>query len=739
VVRYKEVVLVIFFSLFASQLLSQTYIIPKLQRDDFNSDKTWWIFQNHGGQTKATHKNGYLYAFLENARNGNPVVPLDNALAEMENVGIMTADQRPIYGKDDIMDARIRVRTLNPLIPGSRGWGFWKSESVPVSINQAVWFMEQEPDLSHSWAASEDWWRARTHRTVAPTYDFSTNLDGTGGSPHNIDNQQWHYYRIIRNGRNSYNHYVDGTLIQSIVPADFPDGKILNEDYSFNCWNDNLVYHFTQNAISGNDTIEVYANGWIDTTEFIVDFIEIRYGNYKPDSSYTPIGSKLLREVINEIDDGMADGAFKGPYTFTVPTGGAKVIVIASGKAEELDTYDTDDDIKMILDSKDFGFNTTRSWNGDVDMSALKTIVIDTTLPEGSHSLSFETETTPILYDATVLGSVGGALVLNQTIDASAPIASSNFEWQTFTFNADAGELVIYVSGSADEEPGWNHQNASIDSTDDDELRIELDGYDFGWEVDSSSFLGNTLFGDFKTICIRRTVATTGSHTLKLFVNESPFVHKVLVFAKNGDSALPVKLSSFSVNEVNGKNTITWVTESELENAGFNVLRAVSASEQAPRQKDFIKINAELIRGRGNASTQKTYTYVDEFNAEGQIAWYMIQDVSISGKIESHGPIRLIETIQPGKFELKQNYPNPFNPSTIIPFELAEAGNVSLSIFDVRGGLVKSILLNEVGAGENSFVWYGDDNSGNHVASGIYYYRVKSGNFTAIRKMALVR
>ncbi len=734
-VKYKDVVLLIFFSLFATQLLSQTYIIPKLQRDDFTSLKTWWQFQNHGGQTLPTQKNGYLYAFLENARNGSPVVPLDNTLAEMENVGLMTAEQRPIYGKDDIMDVRIRVKTLNLLIPGSRGWGFWKSEGVPVSINQAVWFMEQDPDISHSWAASEDWWRARTHRTVDPIFDFSTDLDGSNGSPYTIDSQQWHYYRVVRNGRNNYDQYVDGTLIQSITPTDL--GNILNEDYSFNCWNDNLVYHSTTSANTGVDTIEVYANGWIDTTAFVVDFIEIRYNNYNPSYSVSPVGSILLREVVNEIDDGIVDGAFKGPYNFS--TTGGKVVIIATGKAEELDSYDFDDEMKIILNSKDFGFNTTRSWDGDVDQAAPKTIIIDTTLAAGAHTLSFNTEVTPILYDATVLGSVGGVLALNQTVDASAPGGSSNLEWKTYTFNADAGELVIYVSGSADEEPGWNHQNATIDSTDDDELRIELDGYDFGWEVDSSSFVGNTLFGDFKTICIRRTVTTTGSHTLKLFANESPFVHKVLVFAKNGDSALPVELSSFSANRIDGENNITWVTESELENSGFNILRAISSDESSPAEKDFVKINEVLIPGRGNASTKRTYTFVDDFVATGQNIWYLLQDISISGKIESHGPIRLVESFLPNKFELKQNYPNPFNPETFISFSLPKVTRVKINIYDITGRLVKTLADQEFSNGEHTLVWNGKDQNNSTASSGVYYYRLTSKAYNQIKKMTLIR
>ncbi|HED10506.1 MAG TPA: T9SS type A sorting domain-containing protein [Caldithrix abyssi] len=725
------------FLFIAPAVFSQTYIVPDLQRDDFATEKTWWVFQNHGGQPLPVTKNGYLYAYLENARNGQPVVPLDNALAEMENVGIMTADQRPIYGKDDIMDVRIRVKTLNPLIPGSRGWGFWKSEGVPIVINQAVWFMEQQPDASHSWAASEDWWRARTHRTVDPAYDFSTDLDGSNGSPHNIDNMQWHYYRVVRNGRNNYDHYVDGVLVQSITPADFPDGKILNEDYSFNCWNDNLVYHSTTNALSGNDTIEVYANGWIDTTEFVVDFIEIRSGNYNPSKSYTPIGAIALREVVNEIDNGISDGNFKGPYTFNAVAG--KTVILATGKAEELDSYDVADEMKMILNSTDFGYNNARSWDGLVDAGTPKTIVIDTNLTSGSHTLEFQSISTPILYDATVLSSANGSIVVNQDVNSSAPSGSNNTLWQTFNFTAEAGDVIIYISGSADEEPGWNHQNATIDSTDDDELRLELDGYDFGWGADSSSFVGNTLFGDFKTICIRRNVSS-GSHTLKLYANETPYVNKVLIYAANGDVPLAIQLSSFSVTQSPQGNVVSWKVASEIQNAGFNLYRGITADDVPPADEAYVRINDERIPGRGNASSEKEYSYLDRLApSPGQTVWYKLEDVNYNGKVTVHGPVRVTPGTLPQAFALGQNYPNPFNPVTSIPFTLQKEQTVWAEIYDVRGRRVRLFKRKLFPAGSHIMLWDGKDDGGASLPSGIYYFKIQAGKQSQAMKMTYLR
>ncbi|MEF3694590.1 MAG: FlgD immunoglobulin-like domain containing protein, partial [Candidatus Cloacimonadota bacterium] len=88
---------------------------------------------------------------------------------------------------------------------------------------------------------------------------------------------------------------------------------------------------------------------------------------------------------------------------------------------------------------------------------------------------------------------------------------------------------------------------------------------------------------------------------------------------------------------------------------------------------------------------------------------------------------------------LNQNYPNPFNPTTTISFSLPAAGPANLSIFNVKGQLVKTLVNGELGFGSHSYVWNGTDNSGSAVSSGIYYYRLNAGNQTETRKMVMVK
>ena len=512
-----------------SVLNAQTYIIPDLQRDDFQNLKSWWTVNIWGANHTWEVSNGYFLANLINPLDGGPGGSLQSDGTGMENIGFSTAYTMMIYSKDDTIDMRIRVKFLTPLLPGSRGYGLWHSEAVPITINQATWFMEQKADTSYSWAASENWWYGRISRGVSDSNEVKATPP--------VSPQEWHYYRVYRQGRDFYELYVDDnpTPLVHATPADL--GGILNEDYGFNCWNDNLVYHHTQNPYSGQDTIEVYYNGWIGTCSFIVDFVEIMSGKYQYGHSVTPQGPVRLREVINEIDNGVQDGLWKGPYNFTV--NGGRCIILATAKAENLGSYDDDDDLKMVLDSVDFGYNTARSWDGNTDNGQPKTIIIDTVLTAGTHQLSFYSQSTPILYDATVLESPNGELVVNQQLNETAPAGSNNYLWKTFTFNCDSGMAAVYISGSADEEPGWDYMNDNIDSTDDDELRVMIDDVDYGWGSDSA-MMGNRLFGDSKTILIMQNLAA-GTHTLKLYANETPTVYNVVVYVENKESASVLK------------------------------------------------------------------------------------------------------------------------------------------------------------------------------------------------------
>lgn len=93
----------------------------------------------------------------------------------------------------------------------------------------------------------------------------------------------------------------------------------------------------------------------------------------------------------------------------------------------------------------------------------------------------------------------------------------------------------------------------------------------------------------------------------------------------------------------------------------------------------------------------------------------------------------------PSRFALAQNYPNPFNPTTIIRFDLPEAGEVDLTIFNSLGERVKTLASGKRPAGTHTVTWNGRNNDGEPVGSGIYFLKINAAGFQATRKMVLIR
>ena len=93
----------------------------------------------------------------------------------------------------------------------------------------------------------------------------------------------------------------------------------------------------------------------------------------------------------------------------------------------------------------------------------------------------------------------------------------------------------------------------------------------------------------------------------------------------------------------------------------------------------------------------------------------------------------------PTSFALDQNYPNPFNPGTEISFALPVKSDVDLTIYDILGRQVKTLISGELDAGYHSVAWNGDDGSGKSVSSGIYFYKIETGDFRMTRKMIMLK
>lgn len=91
------------------------------------------------------------------------------------------------------------------------------------------------------------------------------------------------------------------------------------------------------------------------------------------------------------------------------------------------------------------------------------------------------------------------------------------------------------------------------------------------------------------------------------------------------------------------------------------------------------------------------------------------------------------------KFELFQNSPNPFNPSTTITYQVPVTAHVTLTIFNILGQQITTLVSDELAAGRYSVTWDGVDAAGRQVPSGIYFYRMQAGDFSHVRKLVVLK
>jgi hypothetical protein len=115
-----------------------------------------------------------------------------------------------------------------------------------------------------------------------------------------------------------------------------------------------------------------------------------------------------------------------------------------------------------------------------------------------------------------------------------------------------------------------------------------------------------------------------------------------------------------------------------------------------------------------------------------KIFWNRRDLIPLDNNDNHHGSI-------PSLFTLNQNYPNPFNPVTTIDYYLPRRADVSITIFNLLGQTVQTLVNNQQAAGSYSITWDGRDNSGKTAASGLYFYRLKAGEFAESKKMIMLK
>jgi len=236
-------------------------------------------------------------------------------------------------------------------------------------------------------------------------------------------------------------------------------------------------------------------------------------------------------------------------------------------------------------------------------------------------------------------------------------------------------------------------------------------------EVEIRSFYGRHLI-----------TATLGSVSNSKEVNFARGMPEPLEVIIQLPTVVPVELSLFTAQVEEDKVILTWITQTETNNFGFEVYKSFDG-------QDFEKIG--FVKGQGTSTQKVTYTFEDFKYRSGTI-FYRLKQIDTDGSFE-FSQIISVKIDAPAEFLLSQNYPNPFNPETRIQYDLPKTTLVRLEIFNTLGQKIRTLIDELKAAGSYTVLWDGRMDFGEPAASGLYIYRLETTDFVKSRKLLLLR
>jgi hypothetical protein len=260
-------------------------------------------------------------------------------------------------------------------------------------------------------------------------------------------------------------------------------------------------------------------------------------------------------------------------------------------------------------------------------------------------------------------------------------------------------------------------------------------------------FSPETLTSSLSTYYIAFDIAPGAAmdHCVAACLQDSSYVG-ISDFCKDGnfpfcsqDVGLPVEISRFEAFPGDRMVLLEWTTESEVDNRGFYVYRALSADG------DFSRLNEQLIPGAGNSYLPVDYEYVDGDVENGKAYFYRLVSVSYGNALSTYdrivSAIPSIDNWRTGRESgFLRTSPNPFTESTRVTFMVSGLmPRVSIQVYDISGKRVRSLREGLVDPGLHFVKWDGSNDSGEEVPSGLYFCRFENQGFVSVAKIVRVK
>jgi photosystem II stability/assembly factor-like uncharacterized protein len=337
------------------------------------------------------------------------------------------------------------------------------------------------------------------------------------------------------------------------------------------------------------------------------------------------------------------------------------------------------------------------------------------------------------VYSADVTSAVVPGETLTHSLTSAVPLVAGNEYWMGYAVSATGDHPAATDAGPMVADKGaWMYFNGAWDLL--PNLSATLD---YNWCIDGivggadRSLTGYKVYRDGNVIETINDPATTSTTDTEL--DAGTYAYHVTATYDDGESdpsnvanvtiTLPAPTGFNAVSQGPAQPNImcTWTAPSDARD--ISAYRIYRDDVQVGQVTSLFFLDMNVDPGN--------YDYYVKAVYDGGFESAASNTVNV-GHLDAGAPVVAATA-------LLGNYPNPFNPTTEISFSLKQAADVQIDVFNIKGEKVKTLVNEHMTAAAHTVTWNGNDDEGNAVTSGVYFYKMQSGKYTSTKKMILMK